>query len=209
MPRSHFDHCANPHFLKALLNNFECIPDSFVQTMKMSFQTKCWEGSKWLRIPDSWLCNRWQFNFLSSLFKEWKQWMNCKLRRCKLSNNSVIAKIARCLTFKEKVSSYGASEASYVYISSGKSSLKMPMTSFWSSMSNSVTRQVNLLIGRKLVKNAKLWNSNETIWTIFKQCEIVSISILLFKDWFFTHNFNFIYVLTFEWQWTENAIWDQ
>ena len=149
--------------------------------MKMSFQTKCWEGSKWLRIPDSWLCNRWQFNFLSSLFKEWKQWMNCKLRRCKLSNNSVIAKIARCLTFKEKVSSYGASEASYVYISSGKSSLKMPMTSFWSSMSNSVTRQVNLLIGRKLVKNAKLWNSNETIWTIFKQCEIVSFSILLFN----------------------------
>ena len=106
MPRSHFDHCANPHFLKALLNNFECIPDSFVQTMKMSFQTKCWEGSKWLRIPDSWLCNRWQFNFLSSLFKEWKQWMNCKLRRCELSNNSVIVKIARCLKFTEKVSFY-------------------------------------------------------------------------------------------------------
>jgi len=46
MPRSHFDHCANPYseqqpFLKALQNNFECIPDSFVQTMKMSFQTKC------------------------------------------------------------------------------------------------------------------------------------------------------------------------
>ena len=36
--------------------------------------------------------------------------------------------------------------------------------------SQTVLPDMSVLIGQKLVKNAKIENSNETIWVIFKQC---------------------------------------
>ena len=51
---------------------------------------------------------------------------------------------SRCLKIRENVSFNMASKASYVYE--------------WS------------IIGQKLVENAKLENSNATLWVIFKHC---------------------------------------
>ena len=53
----------------------------------------------------------------------------------------------------------------------------LKICSLWS---NSVTRQVSL-IGQKLVENAKIQNSNTTLWVILKHCEWVKNLALKWK----------------------------
>ena len=71
---------------------------------------------------------------------------------------------------QKKVSFNMVSEANYVYILS-----KMPkmlnLASFWKrdGCGQTVLPDMSILIGQKLVENAKIKISNETFWVIFKQ----------------------------------------
>ena len=63
------------------------------------------------------------------------------------------SEISKCLKITEKVS-YFSSEASYVYILSGQKFSKMPKNGDF--LSHAVLPDRALLIGRKLVENAKI-----------------------------------------------------
>ena len=76
-----------------------------------------------------------------------------------------------------KISLNIASEASYIYILSGQTLIKMPkigqfgeFLKNWSLQSNSVTRQVNF-DRTKISENVKIRKLNATFLMIFKQCE--------------------------------------
>ena len=61
------------------------------------------------------------------------------------------------------------------------------LASFWKpeACGQTVLPDRSVLIGQKLVENAKMQNSNATFWVIFKQCEKGLIFFLLiFEDFF-------------------------
>ena len=121
----------------------EAIQDDFFPFFKLVARREAWLDSK----------KKWLEKFSSSLHPRQQSTLNAERNE----NHTT----GRCLKITEKVSFNIASEASYVYILSGQK--KMPkMVQFgeflknWSLRSNSVTRLVSFLKGRKLVKNAKI-----------------------------------------------------
>ena len=81
----------------------------------------------------------------------------------------ITASAPRCLKITEKVSFNIGGEASYVYILSGQKLIKNAkkwsiLANFWKpeSSGQTVLPDRSILIGQKLVENAKIQHSNET-----------------------------------------------